>query len=51
MFTLEVEYLMGHAYGGSRDNRQSPEWPPHPARLHSAAVAAYHHAAPGEDVR
>src|SRR5438874_1484024 len=41
MFALEVEYLTRRSVASERDNRDAPEWPPHPGRLFSALVAAW----------
>lgn len=49
MLAFEVEYLLGRAFSGSYRSRDEHEWPPHPARLFSALVAASHaHSAPPE---
>ncbi len=40
MLTIEVEYL-GRATATQFNDRRVAEWPPHPARLHSALVAVY----------
>lgn len=41
MFAVAIELLAGR-YGATRFNdRTEPEWPPHPARLFSAMVAAW----------
>ena len=42
MIALEVEYLMGRVAAACHNDRRSVEWPPHPGRLFSALVAAYH---------
>ena len=41
MFALGVELLMGRAVITSWDNREVPEWPPHPDRVFMALVAAW----------
>lgn len=41
MFALGVELLMGRAVITSWDNREEPEWPPHPDRVFMALVAAW----------
>ena len=41
MFALGVELLMGRALITSWDNREVPEWPPHPDRVFMALVAAW----------
>jgi CRISPR-associated protein Csb2 len=42
LLAIEVEYLLGRVYAAEFRNDKSPEWPPHPARLFSALVAAHH---------
>lgn len=42
MLAIEVEYLIGRVVAARHDDRKSVEWPPHPARLFSALVAAFH---------
>ncbi len=46
MLALEVNFLTGRYTATAYNDRGSPEWPPHPARLYSALVAA-HHSTPG----
>ena len=41
MLALEVEYLTGRVVSSCHDDRRKVEWPPHPARLFAALVAAY----------
>ena len=44
MLLIRAEYLMGRAYASSfdeGDRKETAEWPPHPARLFSALVAAW----------
>jgi CRISPR-associated protein Csb2 len=41
MLALQVEYLMGRVLASAHNDRAAVEWPPHPARLYSALVAAY----------
>ncbi len=41
MFTVTVELLTGRYVATQFNDRSEPEWPPHPARLFSAAVAAW----------
>ncbi len=44
MFALRVTYLSGRVYASNfyeGDDKQTPEWPPHPSRLFSALVAAW----------
>jgi CRISPR-associated protein Csb2 len=47
LFALRVEFLTGQYCAQAHDDRGWPEWPPHPARLFSALVAAWAQA--GED--
>ncbi len=42
MLTVEVELLTGRYAATSHHDRGRAEWPPHPARLFSALVAALH---------
>lgn len=41
MFAVTVELLTGRYVATEFNNRSKSEWPPHPARLFSAAVAAW----------
>jgi CRISPR-associated protein Csb2 len=41
MFALAVEFLMGRYVATAFNDRDRPEWPPHPARLYSALVATH----------
>jgi len=41
MIGIEVELLTGRYVATSHSDRRQPEWPPHPARLFSALVAAW----------
>jgi CRISPR-associated protein Csb2 len=41
MFTIAVELLSGRYTATQFNDRNRPEWPPHPARLFSAMVAAW----------
>lgn len=41
MFALSVELLMGRAVITRVDNREEPEWPPHPDRIFMALVAGW----------
>ena len=41
MFAIAVELLCGRYTAMQFNNRARPEWPPHPARLFSAMVAAW----------
>ena len=40
-FGIEVNFLTGRYVATSHNDRQKPEWPPHPARLFSALVAVW----------
>ena len=40
-FAIEVNFLTGRYVATSYNNRRRGEWPPHPARLFSALVAAW----------
>lgn len=51
MLALEVEYLMGRVLASRREDRRAVEWPPHPARLFSALVAACKECDMGDDAR
>src|SRR5271157_6001299 len=42
MFAVAVHYLTGRVVAKRFDSHDDPEWPPHPARLFSALVAALH---------
>ncbi len=42
MLTIEVELLGGRYAATAHNDRSQAEWPPHPARLFSALVAALH---------
>lgn len=46
MFALGIEFLTGTAVMTSADNRETAEWPPHPARVFMALVAAHHETRP-----
>ena len=41
MLVLQWEYLLGSAVASQWNDRQSPEWPPHPDRVFQALVAAW----------
>lgn len=41
MFAIAIELLAGRYTAMQFNDRSRPEWPPHPARLHSAMVAAW----------
>lgn len=41
MIAIRVEYLTGRAVATEYNDRDFAEWPPHPARLYSALVAAW----------
>ena len=51
MLALEVEYLMGRVLASAHNDRTAVEWPPHPARLFSALVAAYSECDLGDSAR
>lgn len=51
MFAIEVDYLLGRVIASQHDDRESVEWPPHPTRLFSALVAAYHECDLGGEAR
>lgn len=40
-FVLKLRYLTGRSIATSYNDRERPEWPPHPARVYSALVAAW----------
>jgi len=40
-FGIEVNFLTGRFVATCHNDRRQPEWPPHPARLYSALVAAW----------
>lgn len=42
MFSLGIEYLTGYAVATDTASRERAEWPPHPARVFMALVAAHH---------
>jgi CRISPR-associated protein Csb2 len=42
MLAIEVEFLNGRCYAATHTDRGVSEWPPHPSRLFSALVAAFH---------
>lgn len=41
MLALRIEYLTGRCVATAYNNRERPEWPPHPARVFSALVASW----------
>ena len=41
MFAIGVELLMRRAVMARWDNREEPEWPPHPDRVFMALIAAW----------
>jgi CRISPR-associated protein Csb2 len=51
MLALEVEFLLGRYAATDFRDRERPEWPPHPARLFSALVAAAYESGLGESAR
>lgn len=40
-FAVAIEYLTGYAVATDPASRESPEWPPHPARVFMAMAAAH----------
>ena len=46
MFALGIEFLTGTAVMTSADSRETAEWPPHPARVFMALVAAHYETRP-----
>lgn len=46
MFALGIEFLTGTAVMTSADSRETAEWPPHPARVFMAIVAAHYETRP-----
>ena len=46
MFTLGIEFLTGSAVMTSVASREEAEWPPHPARVFMALVAAHYETRP-----
>lgn len=50
LFALRIEFLTGQYCAQTHDDRNWPEWPPHPARVFSALVSAWAQACqePGE---
>lgn len=51
MLVVEVSFPGGRCYTASSHAPEAPEWPPHPARLYSALVAAAGHGARGIDAK
>jgi len=52
MLALEMRFLTGRYVATCYNDRQRAEWPPHPARVYSALVAAlYDHPSPPDDER
>jgi CRISPR-associated protein Csb2 len=51
MLALEVQFLLGRYAATDFRDRERPEWPPHPARLYSALVAATYEPGLGESAR
>lgn len=49
MFALGIEFLTGTAVMTSADTRDTAEWPPHPARVFMALVAAHYGTRPLAD--
>lgn len=48
MLAIRIHYLSGHCYAATYHDRTTPEWPPHPARLFSALMAACFETGMGE---
>lgn len=46
MFALGIEFLTGISVMTSADSREAAEWPPHPARVFMALVAAHYESRP-----
>lgn len=46
MFAIGIEFITGTAVMTSADSREVAEWPPHPARVFMALVAAYYESRP-----
>lgn len=46
MFAIGIEFVTGTAVMTSADSREVAEWPPHPARVFMALVAAYYESRP-----
>jgi len=46
MFALGIEFLTGTAVMTNADSRETAEWPPHPARVFMALVAAHYETRP-----
>src|SRR4051812_4778928 len=51
MLALEVKFLLGRYAATDFRDRDRAEWPPHPARLFSALVAATYDGGLGESAR
>jgi CRISPR-associated protein Csb2 len=51
MLALEIEFLLGRYCAADFRDRDRPEWPPHPARVFSALVAASYEAGLRESAR
>lgn len=49
MFALGIEFLTGNAVMTAAATREEAEWPPHPARVFMAMVAAHYETAPLAD--
>lgn len=49
MFAIGIEFITGTAVMTSADSREMAEWPPHPARIFMALVAAYYESRPLPD--
>ncbi len=51
MFAIDVELLTGRYVATAFNDRDAPEWPPHPARVYSALVATWAIAGQPDDER
>jgi CRISPR-associated protein Csb2 len=51
MLAIEVRFLLGRYVAADYRDREKAEWPPHPARLFSALVAAAYESGLGESAR
>lgn len=51
MFAIHVELMTGRYVATAHDDRRRAEWPPHPARLFSALVAAHYEGTPTAEER
>lgn len=51
MVALQIDYLTGRVVAMSPSDAEAAEWPPHPARVFSALVAAHYECGAPEDQR